>query len=352
MQYQMEELIPIVAKLAKHCTSKESTSITYQKAQQLMDAVLYCLQEAEQFERAEASDEYARKEKNCPYWDADEENRFYRNVGERQRTNRISSDADENAGRKRATWDRGELFEKNPDAEDEQARQEKQPGSIPVKHQKITIESRYEFGASCVREKTQKALQKYNQLTPVFRDYKNRCLYDTVVKGLPEFFRWYDCKFEPQNTILTLDYPVLTDLSGESGIDKIYDYILCLRLEQTFMNRFPEDFILEILAKYSKDAGSLIENLCEIVLTNLLSHILIGKNLMELRMEEKDYQLLQTQINKENDLEKTLRGIVHQLIWDYYNKDGNLEKYLDEAVPNISVRLKNAARNKSLYHII
>lgn len=305
MQYQMEELIPIVAKLAEHYTSKESTSITYQKAQQLMDAVLYCLQEADRFERAEVLDENARKEKSCPS----------REAGEGK----------------------------------QQAEQEIQPGSIPIKYQKMTAESRYEFGAFCVREKTQKALQKYNQLMPVFRDYKNRCLYDTVVKGLPEFFRWYDCKFEPQNTILTLDYPVLTDLSIESGIDRIYDYILCLRLEQTLMNRLPENFILEILAKYSRDSGFLVENLCEIVLTNLLGHILIGKNLMELRMEEKDYQLLQTQINKKNDLEKSLRGIVHRLIWDYYNKDEMLEKYLTTAAANISARLKNAAKNDSLY---
>ena len=111
----------------------------------------------------------------------------------------------------------------------------------------------------------------------------------------------------------------------------------------------PDSYVLEILAKYSRDSGFLVENLCEIVLTNLLGHILIGKNLMELRMEEKDYQMLQTQINKKNDLEKSLRGIVHRLIWDYYNKDEMLEKYLTTAAANISARLKNAAKNDSLY---
>ena len=37
MRYEMEELVPIVAKLAKRYTSGESTSITYEKAQQLGD---------------------------------------------------------------------------------------------------------------------------------------------------------------------------------------------------------------------------------------------------------------------------------------------------------------------------
>ena len=47
MRYNIEELIPIVAKLAQGYTSKESTSISYEKAQQLMEAVIYCIHEGE-----------------------------------------------------------------------------------------------------------------------------------------------------------------------------------------------------------------------------------------------------------------------------------------------------------------
>ena len=47
MKYEMEELVPIVAKLAEGFTSKESTSITYERAQQFMEAVLYCIHEGE-----------------------------------------------------------------------------------------------------------------------------------------------------------------------------------------------------------------------------------------------------------------------------------------------------------------
>lgn len=35
MDYEMEELVPIVGKLAEKYTSHESTSITYEKAEQL-----------------------------------------------------------------------------------------------------------------------------------------------------------------------------------------------------------------------------------------------------------------------------------------------------------------------------
>jgi hypothetical protein len=45
MKYSQEELMPVVAKLAARYTSNESTSISYDKARQLMGAVIYCIKE-------------------------------------------------------------------------------------------------------------------------------------------------------------------------------------------------------------------------------------------------------------------------------------------------------------------
>ena len=43
MEYELEELFPVVAELARKYTSGESTSITYERANHLMEAVLYCI---------------------------------------------------------------------------------------------------------------------------------------------------------------------------------------------------------------------------------------------------------------------------------------------------------------------
>ena len=43
--YEMEELVPIVAELSEKYTSKESTSVSYETARQLMEAVMYCINE-------------------------------------------------------------------------------------------------------------------------------------------------------------------------------------------------------------------------------------------------------------------------------------------------------------------
>lgn len=45
MKYSMDELLPIVQKLTEKYTGKSSTSITYEKAQQLMGAIIYSIRE-------------------------------------------------------------------------------------------------------------------------------------------------------------------------------------------------------------------------------------------------------------------------------------------------------------------
>ena len=45
MDYPLEELIPLAAELASRYSGYEHTSVTYETAQRLMDAVLYCINE-------------------------------------------------------------------------------------------------------------------------------------------------------------------------------------------------------------------------------------------------------------------------------------------------------------------
>ncbi len=45
--YDMNELLPVVARLTKRYTGIESSSVSYEKANQLMGAVIYCIREIE-----------------------------------------------------------------------------------------------------------------------------------------------------------------------------------------------------------------------------------------------------------------------------------------------------------------
>ena len=273
----MEELVPIVGKLAEKYTSHESTSITYEKAEQLMGAVLYCIHE---------------------------------------------------------------LWESS--------------GNAPSLNKKLSVQRAYEMGAAYVRDKTGKALDLYNRILPEFCHYENKCLYDTFVKGIPEFFKWYDVQFEPQNTILTLDYPLLKDISEYTGIDKIFEFIKAIGLEQKFLKLFPAGYVINILSKDNRNWQESMDNICEIVFIHVIGHIILGKSLTVIELEEDDYSYMQKIFKQATleDIKKQLTTALEIFIKNYYENDRELLNYLSGAISGIVVRLKNAADNKVLGNII
>lgn len=277
MDYEMEELVPIVGKLAEKYTSHESTSITYEKAEQLMGAVLYCIHE---------------------------------------------------------------LWESS--------------GNAPSLNKKLSAQRAYEMGAAYVRDKTGKALDLYNRILPEFCHYENKCLYDTFVKGIPEFFKWYDIQFEPQNTILTLDYPLLKDISEYTGIDKIFEFIKSIGLEQKFLKLFPAGYVINILSKDNRNWQESMDNICEIVFIHVIGHIILGKSLTVIELEEDDYSYMQKIFKQATleDIKKQLTTALEIFIKNYYENDRELLNYLSGAISGIVVRLKNAADNKVLGNII
>ncbi len=277
MRYEMEELVPIVGRLAEKYTSKESTSVTYEKAEQLMGAVLYCINEAEQ-------------------------------------------------------WGHNSV----------------------AAAEGLLAQRAYEIGVACVEEKAKKALDLYNEILPEFTHYGSHCLYDTFVNGLPEFFKWYDIRFEPQNTILTLDYPVLIDISSYTGIDKIYEFIRCINLEQKFMRLFPENYVRSILSKYNSQYKEAADNICEVIFMSVTGHILARKPIAEPELEEGDYLRIQEVFMQTDldDIHKQLGSATEMLVEKYYEGSSELSEYLKASINGIAMRLKNAAESRGLCRML
>lgn len=262
--YQMEELIPIVGKLAEKYTGIDSTSISYEKAEQLMEAVLYCI---------------AKAEDKGPYALA--------------------------AG--------GE----------------------------VSAQELYRLGKANLEEKVKAVLKLYHDILPEFCSYGNPYLKETFLNGLPEFFRWYDVEFAPQNTLLTLDYPVLKDLSLYTGIDKIYEYLVCMKAEQAFLKVFPEDYVKGVLRQYYGEEFDMVDNICEILLLTVSGHILVKKGLME-ELSEADYHKLRHRL-REMDLAKAgeqLRAAIKKLVETYCEGTEEILEYLTGTFDNLAVRLK------------
>lgn len=189
--YSMEELVPVVADLSFKYTGGDSTSITYEKADQLMKAVLYCITLTEMGNTL-----------NVP--------------------------------------------------------------SLSGKD-KLSAREAYKAGFELLKLKVKEALNLYNEILENFDDYDNRCLHDTFIKGMPEFFKRYDIFFAPQDEILMFDYPVLTDLTNLCGVLKAQTFLKCIKAEQGFLKGFDRNYVISLLSEYDCEYKEMIGNIPEIL---------------------------------------------------------------------------------------
>ncbi len=189
--YSMEELVPVVADLSFKYTGGDSTSITYEKADQLMEAVLYCITLTEMGNTL-----------NVP--------------------------------------------------------------SLSGKD-KLSAREAYKAGFELLKLKVKEALNLYNEILENFDDYDNRCLHDTFIKGMPEFFKRYDIFFAPQDEILMFDYPVLTDLTNLCGLLKAQTFLKCIKAEQGFLKGFDRNYVISLLSEYDCEYKEMIGNIPEIL---------------------------------------------------------------------------------------
>lgn len=304
--YPLEALVELVAELAEKYTGGDSSSITYEKAQQFMEAVRYCIRECDEWME--------------PDWDRNQDGAFDAVSGAVRRT------PERNAGTREA----------------------------------------YEQGYQIVLRKTARLRDIYHGLILNFDAYGNRCLEETVTCGLPGFLQWYDARFNPQETILTLDYPILKDLSGLAGIDAVLEYGRCIAWEQVFLRSFDREWVRRSLTAYSGDPAGMIENLCSILLPDLIGHVVLKKPLKEIGYSQEEYQILAdgfagvmkagrenqrenkaSRISKEGvlALERYLQCICDGLLTGMFSnrtmEKCAAEQYICGAIPDIASRIKH-----------
>ena len=275
MDYQMEELLPIVSELAQKYAGYESTSITYEKAQSLMEAVLFCLNEY----NSSATDSLVQRD--------------------------------------------------------------------------ISVKEQYSIGAKLLFEKVENIRKIFNEISFQFEDFGVKCLYDTVQKGIPQFLKWYDIKFCPQNTILTLDYPLLIDCSSLTGADAVYKYIWAIQTEQIFLGKFDRNYVMLVLEKYNSEYRDMIENICSIVLTNIIGHIAIKKPFNDIDFLYGEYlQLSKIFAGKSiPDIENVVKDLIKKIVSQFYENDMDMLEYLCYETNNIAVRIYTANQHEQLSKI-
>lgn len=269
--YEMEELVPIVGRLARKYTSGDSTSISYEKAEQLMGAVLYCIREA-------------------------------------------------GAQRKWAVADR----------------------------ENLTAETAYLTGAACVEKKTKRALRLYHQILKNFDSYEQHCLNETITKGMPEYFRWYDPIFAPQETLLTLDYPVLEDLKDYTGIDCVERWLSRVKQEQQFLHCFPRADLIWMLEEYDEDYRDGMDNLCEMALSVCVKQVLAGKSLANRVFGREEENRIRETLEQGGArlLDEKIYPVLRKLVSKAGGDADALWFYLFPAIDSAFVRIQYTARHR------
>lgn len=261
-QNQMEQLLPLVAELTEKYTGFESTSITYEKAQMLMQAVCYCLQEFEQ------------------------------------------SHSD----------------------------------SLAVKD--LSVKEKYELGQQLVVNKAAQVAEQMNELSGWFDDYGVLCLYETVQTAVPEFLKRYDARFCPQDTLIMLDYPLLTDRQ-QTGVDAVYEYMNGIQIEQRFLRRFDRTYIIQVLERYDASYREMIDNICEIVLVDTIWHMVMQKPFAEAGYMEEALQQLADSFSGRSVEEITgvIRQMIGEMVKRHYEGDKEMEAYLCTCAGSIAARI-------------
>lgn len=205
--------------------------------------------------------------------------------------------------------------------------------------ERVSAKEAYLLGSRLVDAKVRAMKEMYHELIGHFHSYGNIALKDAVA-AVPEFLKWYDIKYDPQNTILTLDYPVLEDLGEYSGIDAVYEYVRCIYIEQRFLGRFPEDYVRRVLRAYSGDYEEMFENLCGIVLADAVQHILLKKPLDGSDVSESDRCRIQALLGMYSgeEAKEAVREIMRNFVREFYDDDGEMQRYMEKECGNIAVR--------------
>ena len=107
--------------------------------------------------------------------------------------------------------------------------------------------------------------RKYNELIVFFDHYENENYRDTVERALPGFFLYYDARFAPMDTIITMDYPVYGMDRNLEGIDRIQQYVDAIWEEQSYLMKLPRDEVIDILRAFHPRYEREFFNLWEVV---------------------------------------------------------------------------------------
>lgn len=208
----------------------------------------------------------------------------------------------------------------------------------------------YEAGYRIVVEKTREAQAEYGRMIGSFTPYGNRTYEDTIVSGMPVFFKNYDPRFCPQDHILMLDYPVISRLENLSGIERISRYLDCVIIEQRYLAMIPDGYVRQVLRKWNRDYEDMIFNVAGAVHRSVIGRTLAHGHADMTPCGRNEMDALADVISNMDIM--SLRALVDGVTDRMTGKDPELAAYLKGDCEDMCVEMKTAAEHGVLDRVL
>ena len=220
------------------------------------------------------------------------------------------------------------------------------------------IEYIYQEGLELVNSCCTATRQLFQQIVDSKLNISLDAYNSTIDEALPAFFDNYDPIFSAQDTITSMDYPLLFDDTETTGIYYIEQYLEKLAMENYFCSLFPPDSVEKLLVNYGQiyciDYKETLLNLFEVLLTNSIFSVLIGNKANDLRISPHQFELLKQKFHglDQTDCSSLISQAIETLIEELNIDQSALSNYIGRYPALLMPRFCSALEHNNLMNVI
>ena len=212
------------------------------------------------------------------------------------------------------------------------------------------LESFFNKGKKLAEEKKKEAEKLFKMVKESKVITENYAYNDTINDGISPFFNEYDIEFEGHLIPGSIDYPLCICIDNLAGVEYIYEYLKRLYLENKFCLYFRNDEIEKLLLSYDKKSYHLLINIFELVLTNSIASVLLGKEANSLYISLNDIKFLEDKLYNISDdkLDNILSQAVNKCCSSLNIEDQELIEYINKSIIKLKPVIKDKIQNNKL----
>jgi len=180
----------------------------------------------------------------------------------------------------------------------------------------------------------------------------------TIDEALHSFFENYGVVFDAQNTMASIDYPLIFDDMSIKGVFYIKQYLEHLKIETEFCRLFNREDVVKTLSNYGRvysiDYMTSLINIFEVVINNSIFSVLSGNKGDMLTISKFQYDLLNSKLACLNpyEINTIMDEAIEKVIKDLGINQYKLIDYIHQYKSIFMPRVLNAVENGNLQNMV